>query len=143
MQHTNDAKQRDCDSSLQGSKSKIATVAMPAIHSAMLCGYSTAVFHTEDACVAATHVACARMGEPYAAELEALLRMKAAIDPGEKLQGCPKGAKEFTYYCKWREVTCNDGYVTHIGGLWGKDLQGTLPPASAFDGLNHLAFRMP
>jgi hypothetical protein len=84
------------------------------------------------------------MGKPSEAELEALLRVKAAIDPRDNLPWRKVG--RVTDYCsEWWEVFCNNGLVIEIGPpkwhLWRMDPQalcGTLPPASAFDGLNHL-----
>ncbi|WIA42770.1 hypothetical protein OEZ86_008710 [Tetradesmus obliquus] len=73
-------------------------------------------------------------------QLEALLKIKAAIDTTGKLEEWNMAAGTSGGYCKWRGVLCNDGTtrvydltLNPAGGTEG--LKGTLPPVAAFKGL--------
>lgn len=73
-------------------------------------------------------------------QLEALLRVKAAIDTTGKLDDWRMAAGMGGGYCEWRGVVCSDNtstvyalYISPDNGIRG--LKGTLPQAAAFDGL--------
>jgi hypothetical protein len=76
-------------------------------------------------------------------QLDALLRVKAAIDTTGVLQGWTRSTGADGGYCSWQGVLCAKGtsnvYWVNIwpgGGTNG--LQGTLPSAAAFTGLRGL-----
>lgn len=69
--------------------------------------------------------------------------MKAAIDPSNALSWWTRVAGTNGGYCKWSGVLCADGKfgkttVTSIYTALMDTLQGTLPPAAAFSGLDGL-----
>ncbi|WIA17476.1 hypothetical protein OEZ85_014315 [Tetradesmus obliquus] len=73
-------------------------------------------------------------------QLEALLRVKAAIDTTGKLDDWRRAAGMGGGCCEWRGVVCSDGtstvYALRISPANGiQGLKGTLPQAAAFDGL--------
>lgn len=70
-------------------------------------------------------------------QLEALLRVKAAVDTTGKLEEWRRVAGPGASYCTWRGVKCRMGKVYSIS-LWSNGMQGTLPCADAFHGLANL-----
>jgi Leucine-rich repeat (LRR) protein len=81
-------------------------------------------------------------GDP---QLEALLKVKAALDTKHILRDWSRGSGSGARgsYCKWKGVECNDGsslvhQISMCSESGVQGLHGTLPPAAAFAGLDYL-----
>eukprot|EP00878_Enallax_costatus_P028535 GHUV01030826.1.p1 GENE.GHUV01030826.1~~GHUV01030826.1.p1 ORF type:complete len:522 (+),score=79.04 GHUV01030826.1:303-1868(+) len=75
-------------------------------------------------------------------QLDALMRIKSAVDRGSYLKQWTETLALQGDYCNWESITCNnDNMVTELiltMKTIGVGLQGTLPPASAFTRLTKL-----
>ncbi|KAF6244013.1 hypothetical protein COO60DRAFT_121768 [Scenedesmus sp. NREL 46B-D3] len=79
-------------------------------------------------------------GDP---QLEALLRVKAAVDSAGVLRDWTRAGGASGRYCRWKGVVCTKGTTSvYLINIWTgsgiQGLKGTLPPAAAFAGLGGL-----
>jgi hypothetical protein len=93
-------------------------------------------------CGRAKDVLLTAVGNLQDPQLEALLRIKASIDTTDMLQTWSRASGANGGYCNWTGVQCGSGRsvqsININDTVVASGLQGTLPPAAAFSGLDNL-----